>query len=84
MASLVLNRGKARIDWTAWSSCAALVEVEPRTRVVLGFDGSASGDSTALVGCTVGPGFEFGDFAFLSDVPEDEAVVRSRFEHAHP
>lgn len=41
------------IDWSAWSSCAALVEVEPRSRVVLGFDGSASGDSTALVGCTL-------------------------------
>ena len=43
------------IDWTSWSACTALVDVEPRTRVVLGFDGSASGDSTALVGCTVGP-----------------------------
>lgn len=27
----------------------------PRQKVVLAFDGSASGDSTALVGCTVGP-----------------------------
>ena len=27
----------------------------PRSKVVLAFDGSASGDSTALVGCTVGP-----------------------------
>ena len=41
------------IDWSAWASRAALVDVQPRTRVVLGFDGSASGDSTALVGCTV-------------------------------
>ncbi len=41
------------IDWSAWSACTALVEVEPRTRVVLGFDGSASGDSTALVGCVL-------------------------------
>jgi phage terminase large subunit-like protein len=40
------------IDWSAWADRTALVEVEPRTRVVLGFDGSASGDSTALVGCT--------------------------------
>lgn len=39
------------IDWSAWAERTALVEVEPRTRVVLGFDGSASGDSTALVGC---------------------------------
>ncbi|GAB4082088.1 terminase large subunit [Modestobacter muralis] len=29
--------------------------VADRERVVLAFDGSASGDSTALVGCTVGP-----------------------------
>jgi len=29
--------------------------VERKARVVLAFDGSASGDSTALVGCTVGP-----------------------------
>lgn len=29
--------------------------VLPGERVVLAFDGSASGDSTALVGCTVGP-----------------------------
>lgn len=41
------------IDWSAWSACTALVDVAPRTKVVLGFDGSASGDSTALVGCTV-------------------------------
>ena len=41
------------IDWSAWADRTALVEVEPRTRVVLGFDGSASGDSTALVGCTI-------------------------------
>ena len=41
------------IDWTAWADRTALVEVAPRSRVVLGFDGSASGDSTALVGCTI-------------------------------
>jgi predicted cupin superfamily sugar epimerase len=38
-----------------------------------------TGDYT-LVGCTVGPGFEFDDFSFLADVPEEAAVVRSRFE----
>ncbi len=41
------------IDWSAWADRTALVEVEPRSRVVLGFDGSASGDSTALVGCAI-------------------------------
>lgn len=30
-------------------------DVPAKSRVVLAFDGSASGDSTALVGCTVGP-----------------------------
>lgn len=39
------------IDWTAWADRAA--DVQAAGRVVLGFDGSASGDSTALVGCTV-------------------------------
>ncbi len=39
-----------------WSELADPGRVVPdRSRVVLAFDGSASGDSTALVGCTVGP-----------------------------
>jgi len=37
-----------------------------------------TGDYT-LVGCFVGPGFELDDFSLLSDVPEEELVVRSRF-----
>jgi len=37
-----------------------------------------TGDYT-LVGCSVGPGFELDDFSLLSDVPEEELVVRSRF-----
>lgn len=43
--------------WLPFGSWDALQkrEVAPGMRVVLGFDGSASGDSTALVGCTVGP-----------------------------
>jgi predicted cupin superfamily sugar epimerase len=31
----------------------------------------------ALVGCTVGPGFDFADFRLLADVPEFAAVVRA-------
>ena len=31
----------------------------------------------ALVGCTVGPGFEFADFRLLADDPERAAVVRA-------
>ncbi|MGO4984895.1 terminase large subunit domain-containing protein [Collinsella sp. Sow4_E3] len=40
----------------AWDECADTARVvAPGERVVLAFDGSASGDSTALVGATVGP-----------------------------
>ncbi|WP_084021655.1 terminase large subunit domain-containing protein [Mycobacterium avium] len=41
------------LPWGAWDGCAADRTVGPRERVVLAFDGSASGDSTALVGCTL-------------------------------
>lgn len=46
------------LPWGAWAACSdAAVVVPDGARVVLGFDGSASGDSTALIGCTVpGPG----------------------------
>jgi hypothetical protein len=30
-----------------------------------------------LVGCTVGPGFEYADFRLLADEPELAAVVRA-------
>lgn len=44
------------LPFGAWSEVAAPDRgVEPKTRIVAAFDGSASGDSTALVGCTVGP-----------------------------
>jgi len=33
-----------------------------------------------LVGCTVGPGFEFADFSLLADTPD----VASRFRARHP
>ena len=32
-----------------------------------------------LVGCTVGPGFDFADFALLDDRPDEAAVLRTRF-----
>ncbi|OKH81166.1 terminase large subunit [Mycobacterium sp. ST-F2] len=41
------------LPWGAWDACADGRDVGPRERVVLAFDGSASGDSTALVGCTL-------------------------------
>lgn len=46
---------EAWLPFGAWDDCEAARTVDARTRVVLAFDGSASGDSTALVGCTVGP-----------------------------
>lgn len=44
---------EAWLPWGAWDTCATERVVQPRERVVLAFDGSASGDSTALVGCTL-------------------------------
>ncbi|GAB3698503.1 terminase large subunit domain-containing protein [Mariniluteicoccus flavus] len=46
---------EAWLPFGAWADLATDRTVEPGARVVLGFDGSASGDSTALIGCTVGP-----------------------------
>lgn len=44
------------MPWGVWDELADVERVVPdRSRVVLAFDGSASGDSTALIGCTVGP-----------------------------
>ena len=44
------------LPWGSWEELAAPeIQVMGRQRVVLAFDGSASGDSTALVGATLGP-----------------------------
>ncbi|MEX7470582.1 terminase large subunit [Mycobacterium adipatum] len=43
----------AWLPFGAWENCKTARKVMPRERVVLAFDGSASGDSTALVGCTL-------------------------------
>lgn len=44
-------------SWLPFGAFEALaapeVVVDPKQKIVLGFDGSASGDSTALIGCTV-------------------------------
>jgi hypothetical protein len=32
-----------------------------------------------LVGCTVGPGFEYGDFRLLKDMPEEAREIQRRF-----
>lgn len=39
----------------AWERIASTREVAKGTKVCLGFDGSSSGDSTVLIGCTVEP-----------------------------
>ncbi|KUI43917.1 terminase large subunit [Mycobacterium sp. IS-1590] len=41
------------LPWGAWDTCRVERAVRPRERAVLAFDGSASGDSTALIGCTL-------------------------------
>lgn len=41
------------LPWGAWSQCSTTRKISPNERVVFAFDGSASGDSTALVGCTL-------------------------------
>ena len=43
----------AWLPWGAWDACATARVVKPGEKVCLAFDGSASGDSTALVGCTL-------------------------------
>lgn len=44
---------EAWLPWGTWELCKSDRQVRPGERVVLAFDGSASGDSTALVGCTL-------------------------------
>jgi len=42
------------LPWGAWQECAAPDRIVlPGERIVVSFDGSASGDSTALIGCTM-------------------------------
>src|SRR5699024_2740685 len=42
------------LPWGAWDECTGDPDLpDEGTTVVLAFDGSASGDSTALIGCTV-------------------------------
>ncbi|MTB72795.1 terminase large subunit [Arsenicicoccus sp. MKL-02] len=52
-----VSGSEAWLPFGAWDACAApdLGTPPDGSKVVLAFDGSASGDSTALVGCTVGP-----------------------------
>lgn len=48
-----VGRTDGWLPWGTWPPLAAERTLQPGERVVLGFDGSASGDSTALVACTM-------------------------------
>lgn len=50
-----VSGSEAWLPFGAWDACKNKLDVPRGTRVVLAFDGSASGDSTALVGCTLTP-----------------------------
>lgn len=52
------------LPWGLWDTLAAPREVTADTPVALAFDGSASGDSTAIIGCTVEPD----PYVFVVDV----------------
>ena len=43
----------AWMPWGLWQTLATDRAVAPRSRITAAFDGSASGDSTALIGCTL-------------------------------
>lgn len=44
---------ESAFDQGVFEACGDTRTVEPGTEIILGFDGSYSGDSTALVGCTI-------------------------------
>ncbi len=48
-----VGRSDSWLPWGAWDACSCDRTLDPGERIVVGFDGSASGDSTALVGCTL-------------------------------
>ncbi|WP_422742138.1 terminase large subunit domain-containing protein [Mycobacterium sp. WMMD1722] len=67
----------AWLPWGLWDTRASDRTVAKRERVVLAFDGSASGDSTALVGCTID-----GGHLFVVDVWENPGDPRWRVPRA--
>ena len=64
------------LPWGAWDECAGENGVpDEGTPIVLAFDGSASGDSTALIGCTIPEGEEDRPHLFvvgLWEAPEND------------
>jgi phage terminase large subunit-like protein len=79
----------AWLSWDAWQRCQHLGDVAPFTPIVLAFDGSASGDSTYLLGATISERphlFTIGCWANPGDarwrVPRREVLetIRQAFE----
>lgn len=69
-----VGQSSAWLPWGLWDTRVDYDrEIDPRERVVLAFDGSASGDSTALVGCTVD-----GHHLFVIDVWQNPGDDRWR------
>ena len=56
---------------------------EPVDTVVAGdWQAARSTGAYTLVGCTVGPGFDFDDFTMLSDLPHERARLRLEWPDA--
>ena len=55
----ILATADAWVDPTDWRLCVKKRELVPGERMVLFFDGSKSGDHTALVGCCIDDGYTF-------------------------
>lgn len=82
-----VGRASSWLPWGAWEALAEPREVPDGERVVLGFDGSTSGDATALVGVVPGESpyvFLLGLWESTGNgwrVPRHE--VEARLEEAH-
>lgn len=65
----------AWLGWGMWEECSGVDDLpEDGTAICLAFDGSASGDSTALVGCTIPSGDELPHVFVVGlwEAPEDD------------
>lgn len=51
-----VSTSTAWLPYGAWTQCGDGIEIEDAAEVVLGFDGSYSGDCTAIIAATVGDG----------------------------
>lgn len=69
------GRADSWLPWGAWEACVDTRgrDVADNEQVCLAFDGSASGDSTALIGCTL-DGYVF--TVALWEAPENDAQWR--------